>query len=209
MTALLFDMYGVLMRNPGPRGFANLQEILGADESVWQHYRALREEYDAARLSDAAFWATIRERAGLGDFDVEAATAADCAMALERDPEMVSLVTALARSGQTVGVLSNIPARLSRIVREQNPWLGELTAVTFSCDIHRAKPEPEAFNAAVAAFGDGVPAADVVFFDDRADYCAAARAAGLQAVQFTGIQTLLAEFDRRNIPTPHSWSNHA
>jgi HAD superfamily hydrolase (TIGR01509 family) len=55
-----------------------------------------------------------------------------------------------------------------------------------SGEIGYAKPEPEAYE--IVAQRLGVRLDECVFTDDRADFCEAARAVGMQAIEFTGLE---------------------
>ena len=107
---------------------------------------------------------------------------------LEADEEMVNLVLRFIGEGHSVGILSNVPAALGAKVRASQPWLEECAAVTLSCDIGVAKPDPEAYHVAVDALG--AQAKDTYFFDDRLDFVEGAQRVGLHAQLFTGIDSV-------------------
>jgi putative hydrolase of the HAD superfamily len=77
-----------------------------------------------------------------------------------------------------LGVLSNAPAPLAASVRAA-PWSAAVDVLVFSAEVGLAKPDPRIYALADAAFGSAP--GDIVFFDDREDNVAAARAHGWDA----------------------------
>ncbi|MFD2351546.1 HAD-IA family hydrolase [Nonomuraea ferruginea] len=98
--------------------------------------------------------------------DVAALTAADLESWSQVDQEMVALVHELADRGVKLGLLSNISEDLVP-VRERNhgDWLGRFDALTYSCRIGVAKPDPRAYEICAARLG--VAPRDALFFDDN------------------------------------------
>lgn len=188
MTSLLFDLYGVLMRTQTEEAKRRIEWAAFSDSSIWPHYWALRPAYDAGLVSDTSYWQQLRLRAGLDDFDLSEAVAADEASWLEPDHDMVDLVLSLIGSGWRTGILSNIPAGLADQVREKCPWLKDFAAVTFSSDIGVVKPDEKAFHVALAAMG--AKADDTVFIDDRIENVAAAESLGMRGVLFERIDQI-------------------
>lgn len=187
MASLLFDLYGVLMR---PAGNSELEDYLRPEnvEHFWSIYEEFRPAYDAGHLSDAQYWGRIRALTKLSSFDVSHATELDTERLLLADEEMVRAVLGFIAQGHSVGILANVPAVLGTRIRQTQPWLEECAAVTLSCDIGVAKPDPEAYLVAVDALGAQVK--DTHFFDDRPDSVAGAQRLGLRAHLFTGIDSV-------------------
>lgn len=187
MATLLFDLYGVLMRSATPAGHAELEDYVRPADSdhFWSIYEEFRPAYDAGQLSDSQYWGRIRALTDLGPFEVSHAVDLDTDHLLAADEDMVEMVLGFIGEGHSVGILSNVPAALGAKVREAQPWLEECAAVTLSCDIGVAKPDPEAYLVAVDALG--AHAKDTHFFDDRPDFVEGAQRVGLNAHVFTGI----------------------
>ena len=186
MATLLFDLYGVLMRSATPAGHAELEDYVRPvnPDHFWATYEEFRPAYDAGHLSDSQYWGRIRALTDVAPFEVSRAVELDTDHLLAADEEMVARVLGFIGEGHSVGILSNLPAALGAKVRAAQPWLGECAAVTLSCDIGVAKPDPEAYRVAVDALG--AQAKDTHFFDDRPDFVAGAQRVGLNAHLFTG-----------------------
>lgn len=189
MTSLLFDLDGVLLRNPTVAGKRRVEHAIGAEDHVWDIYEELRPAYDNGNVSDERFWRQLQIRAQLDPFDYSEAIVADWEASLHEEREVVELVSWLIDEGWRCGILANMPPGLGEKARDTLPWLEKFDAVTLSGDIGVGKPDKRAF--AVALDAMGVSARDTVFFDDRSEYVAAAEEAGLRGVLFTGTQSVL------------------
>lgn len=192
MTTFLFDFYGVLLRHRTLAEQNQLVHAVGAEDpdEFWRVVTELRPAYDAGLVSDESYWAQVRSRLGLPEFDVQDVVDADFRYCTGADEEMRDFALGLVDAGHTVGALSNIPLGLAAMVRRDNPWLDNFAALTLSCDIGLAKPDPRAYAVAVDALG--ARPEDTFFIDDTAANVEAARALGLQAHYFDGIAGLRA-----------------
>lgn len=188
MTALLFDLFGVLLRERTDAGRRRVEYAVGGDAAIWPVYDDLRPAYDSGNVSDERFWRQLQVRAGLDPFDISEAVVADWESRSAEDPEMVSLVLSLLDDGVCCGLLSNLPAGLAKQARERHPWLSRLDAVTMSCDIGVAKPDPRAFAVALDAMGTTVK--DTVFVDADPANVRAAEEFGMRSVLFTGPESV-------------------
>lgn len=191
-TKYLFDFYGVLLQGHNAQDRRNLEQIVGAKdpEKFWTVFDELRPVLDAGLVSEERWWEQVRVRVGLPHFDFAEAVAADFDTCLDINEDVVACALELVDGGATVGALSNIPLGLARRVREKHTWLEDFAAVTLSCDIGLAKPDPRAYEVAVDAMGGG--AKNTLFIDDRTDNLAGARAVGLQTHLFESLDGLRA-----------------
>jgi putative hydrolase of the HAD superfamily len=114
------------------------------------------------------------------------------------DEAVVELVDQ-ARTQVPVVLLSNASTRLPDDLRLSG-LLDRFDAVVGSADVGACKPEAAAFAAAVERIG--VPAARCLMIDDLADNVEGARAAGLQAIRFEGVDELAGELERVGVLLP-------
>lgn len=184
MSALLFDLYGVLLQERTDAGRRRVELAVGGDARIWPVYEDLRPAYDSGNVGDERFWRQLQVRAELEPFDIVEAVEADWESAMAEDPEMVAYVLSLINARYCCGILSNVPAGLARRARAAHGWLDSFDAVTMSCDIGLVKPDPRAF--AVALDAMGVSAKETVFFDADPGNVRAAEEFGLRSVLFTG-----------------------
>jgi len=188
MNAVLFDLFGVLLRERTDAGRRRVERAVGGDAGMWPIYDDLRPAYDSGDVSDERFWRQLQVRAGLDPFDISEAVAADWESSMEEDPEMVALALSLIDDRVCTGILSNLPAGLAKRARAEHEWLGRFDAVTMSCDIGVIKPDPRAY--AVALDAMGVPAKGTFYFDADPVNVAAAAELGMNAVLFTGVESV-------------------
>ena len=188
MKAVLFDLFGVLLKERDDAGRRRVELAVGGDAAIWPIYEDLRPAYDSGDVGDERFWRQLQVRAGLEPFDITEAVAADWESAMQEDEEMVSFALSLIDDRVCTGILSNLPAGLAKRARAEHEWLERVDAVTMSCDIGLIKPDPRAY--AVALDAMGVSAKDTVYVDADPVNVAAAAELGMQAVHFTGIESV-------------------
>ncbi len=111
-------------------------------------------------------------------------------------PEMIpyhyadsaELMERLIDNGEDVTMLTNFAADTFAEVRERFPFLKKPRGVTVSGEVGIIKPDRAIFDRHAEAFG--LDPAATLFIDDSMPNVEGARAAGWQAVQFTGVPKL-------------------
>jgi putative hydrolase of the HAD superfamily len=129
---------------------------------------------------------------------------AACDIFWEIDP-MIELVKQLAAAGNRLGILSNINVLHWQFVSDGRfPALhaaGErgdpFQWAVLSYQAGAMKPDRAIYEAAVRR--TGAAAGDVLFIDDRAENVAGAKQAGLNAIEFVGIEQLVADLTQRGV----------
>jgi putative hydrolase of the HAD superfamily len=101
--------------------------------------------------------------------------------------ESAALLAVLA--GERITVLSNAPGPLAAAVRAA-PWTAAVQRLVFSAEVGLVKPDPAVYARADEEFG--TEPGEVVFFDDRPENVAAARAHGWDAHVWEGPDAALA-----------------
>jgi putative hydrolase of the HAD superfamily len=185
---VVFDLGEVLVSSAAvlPQLAAELEiteELLAA--AYWPQ----RLPYDLGKPSDA-YWSGVAIALGR---DPEPALlqrmeALDSTKWSTLPPRSTELLQRLASDGVRLGVLSNAPAPLASAVRAA-PWSAVVAHLVFSADVGLAKPDPAIFAHADAVYGTHPE--QVIFFDDRADNVAAARAHGWDAHVWVDPETAL------------------
>lgn len=102
-------------------------------------------------------------------------------------PGLEELMTELHASGTTMHAFSNYPVWY-RMIEERLKLSRFLEWSFVSCLIGLRKPDPAAYSRVLRELG--APAERCVFVDDRFGNCAAAREAGIRAIQFEGVASL-------------------
>ena len=106
---------------------------------------------------------------------------------------MLDWAQRLQRAGVRTGILSNLGDAMAAGVLARFDWLGHFNHCTWSHTLGIAKPEPAIY--LHAAEGLRTEPRAILFIDDRADNVEGARAAGMQAVQYTSHTAFVAEME--------------
>ena len=189
---LLFDLDGVLADYDRPARCAALARAAGADADAM--FEAMFGDQGLEHASDRGDIGLQGSLDGLRErhrWDIDAATFIDARRLSTRlRPDMLALCRTLATQARTAVFTNNgdwVGEHMRAIAPELPQLFGE--AIVCSGQMRLSKPEPAAFLACLARLGDYAPA-DTLFVDDNAGNVAGARAAGLDAVEFTHIHSL-------------------
>lgn len=185
---LLLDVMDTLVADPFFRGFsADLFAIPTVKELFAVKDQASFVAFETGEIDEAEHFATYFT-------DRRAVDGAAITEYLERRyewlPGMRELCADLAAAHVPMATFSNYPAPWAPLV-ESAVGLSALVPWAFvSGEAGVRKPSPQAFEAALALVGR--PASEVVFVDDSAANCEAARALGIPTVRFEGADALRA-----------------
>lgn len=184
IDAVLFDYGMVLSAAPDLSAWARMREVSGLTEDILHHrYWADRHAYDRGDLKAEQFWSrVIAEQAPLSPETFVALTAADVDFWGGLNQPMIDWADTLKRSGLRIGILSNMPDAMEVGLRARHSWIENFDHQTWSHVVNLAKPEPAIYQHAIDGFG--VPAERILFLDDRMENINAARALGMQAIQY-------------------------
>lgn len=183
---VVFDFGGVLSAGHDP--VPALHELLGGDQdaletALW----AERPAYDAGAVTAEEYWGAVAAAVGveqLSATEVAELQDADNRYFLRLDPDSRALLHDLARNGTRLALLSNASASFGEAVRRAD-WFEAFTLAVISAEEKAMKPERELYEVLLDVLahetgGVSIPQA-VIFFDDREENVAAARALGIDA----------------------------
>jgi putative hydrolase of the HAD superfamily len=183
--AVLFDYGLVLSGPPDPRAWERLKVLLHAEEAefhtaYWHH----REAYDRGALTAEAYWTSVANnlRQSLDPPTVAALNEADLELWGQPNTDMIGWAATLQRAGYKTGILSNIGDAMEAGVLARFEWLQAFHHRTFSHRLGIAKPDLAIYR--YAAEGLGEEPSHILFVDDREENIAAARQAGMVAIQY-------------------------
>ncbi|CQR61824.1 HAD-IA family hydrolase [Streptomyces leeuwenhoekii] len=187
LDAVILDYNGVIGLQPTRNQWLQLahtaswpaDDLAGFQRAFW----SAREPYDAGQLSDLTYWARV-----LGSHPgprlLRELLAVDTAMWTATDDRVLSVLHRAHATGLPMVLLSNAPAHLSDVL-DTHHWRRMMTHALYSARLEVCKPEPAAYEQALEATGADDPQR-VLFVDDRADNCHAARRLGLRTLHYTG-----------------------
>ncbi|MFJ6752207.1 HAD family hydrolase [Streptomyces sp. NPDC091266] len=144
---------------------------------------AAREPYDAGQLSDLAYWTKVLGFPPGASMLRELRTA-DTDMWTSTDDRVLAVLQRAHLAGLPMVLLSNAPRHLSGVL-DSHAWRQLMTHALYSARLGVCKPDPAAYQHALDTIGATDPHR-VLFVDDRADNCHAARRLGLRPLHYTG-----------------------
>lgn len=184
---LLWDVMGTLVHDPF---FVEMPEFfeMSFDDLLAAKHPSAWVEFELGRRTERefldAFFADGRAFDQEGFVDAVAAS-------YRWLPGLETLLEELHGSGLPMHAFSNYPVWYRLI--EERLRLSRFLEWTFvSCLTGTRKPQADAYEKVLEQLG--VPAERCVFIDDRRSNCEAARAQGIQAVRFEGVDALRASF---------------
>ena len=200
IQAVLFDYGLVLTGPPHAPAWARMLALTGLDETAFHAaYWAPRHAYDRGAHTGPAYWRAVGEHAGLAldPIQVDSLIEADTELWTQPNQPMIDWALRLQAAGTPTGILSNLGDSITAGVLARLPWLDGFDHRTFSHALRLAKPEAAIYTH--AADGLGLPAAHILFVDDREDNIAGAVAAGMQVIRYTGQVSFVAELESRGL----------
>jgi putative hydrolase of the HAD superfamily len=203
IRGVILDYGGVLSLEPSDEALARLHALCEADAAVFaEAWLEHRHGYDLGELSAGDYWELVTGRRYDGEL-LDRVIAADVDSWAETDPRMVRWLGALKDSGLRVGLLSNMPREHWLEFERRHDWLALCDHVTVSWERGAVKPDEAIYRHSLE--GLGLEPHEAVFVDDRENNVHAADAVGLHAVQFSGVDGLRDELERRfgpELPLP-------
>ena len=194
LRAVVFD-YGMVLSGPRePEAHAALLRITGMPLERFENlYWADRPAYDEGKLTGIGFWRKFLREAGLpqNEETAEELNALDGRMWSTENPAMVAWQRALKERGLLTAILSNIGDDVLASVERAFDWIHNFDVLVWSYQLGVAKPDPAIYLHTLAELG--VEAGETLFIDDKQDNVEAARALGIQAIQFSSVERLREE----------------
>jgi putative hydrolase of the HAD superfamily len=198
--AVIFDFGRVLSMQPDADAHTALVEAAGVPDEVFEeHYWAHRHAYDAGTLNGHTYWQNVAKGAGftltperLASFHHH-----DSLMWANLNVPMVEWAAALQKAGVRTAILSNMGDVNLAYMREHFDWLSGFTHLTWSCELFTAKPDPAIYTHTLEKLG--VAAHEAIFVDDIPANIAAARALGIDGIQFSTIEQLRRDLEARDL----------
>jgi FMN phosphatase YigB (HAD superfamily) len=190
--ACLIDVYDTILISRFEARMTAVVEPLGIPVGDWlAEFEKLREDRDRGKVTVADSYARTLRAIGV---DPDPALVADmCRRDAEFSETYVRLcddtlpfLKWLRGSGVRTALVSNC-ADTTRAQLERMGVTPLVDAVVLSCEVGSIKPEPEIYRRALGELGTA--AADAVFIDDQAAFCAGAAAVGIRPVQILRAET--------------------
>jgi len=201
IAAVILDYGAVLCHMPTPAEGQRMADLFGirvdALPELWMKNRLA---FDRGDLTSEAYWKLFAQDAGsaISSGVLEEVCRLDLEMWARDNEAMIEWMRALRAGEYKVGLLSNMHADMVTYVRKKFAWVNEFDFQTFSADVRMVKPEAAIYKYTLR--GLGVKAEESLFIDDREGNIEAARAVGMNAIQFESVEQLREELMAMDFP---------
>lgn len=201
MQAIIFD-YGEVLCHRNDPAWRDMLALTALDIPTFESiYWRDRHQYDLGHFDGAGFWQRFGQHARrtFTPDEVHALIDADVRMWTETDPVMLAWVAALQKRGLRTAILSNMVPEVLHALRTESrfSWLRGFTHLTWSCELHIAKPDPAIY--LHTCEGLDVAPAEALFLDDKPENIAAAEALGIHGLLFTNVALLRRDLAARHL----------
>lgn len=186
IKGVIFDCFGVLLGNAYK---THLQQVEQDDPEKAKEIRAINHASDMGILTREETASAISI---LFDMDVEDFLAEQNHVEIPNS-ELLNYITSL-RGEYKIALLSNVSTRDRLSIRFEPGQLdAAFDTIIASGDEGYVKPQPEIYH--IAATRLGLQPNECVMIDDIAEFCQGAKEVGMQAIQYSSNQQVIAELN--------------
>ena len=194
LRAVVFDYGIVLTGPPDAEAWAAMQRITGLPQERFEPlYWANRHELDAGKLTGILYWQKFLRESGLPPDQamVEELNYWDGRLWTAQNPAMVAWQQALKQRGLLTAILSNMSDNVLGNIEREFAWIHGFDALVWSFQVGLAKPDPAIYRHTLAVLGT-LPE-ETLFIDDKRPNVEAARALGIQTIEYSSVERLREE----------------
>ena len=189
LRAVIFDYGIVLTGPPDAAAWANLLRITGLPEERFEPlYWANRPALDEGKLTGIGYWQKFLREAELPLDHAEELNRWDARLWTVENPVMVAWQRKLKQRGLLTAILSNISDNVLASVEREFAWIHSFDVLVWSCQLGIVKPNPEIYRHTLAELG--TQPEETLFIDDKRPNVEAARALGIQAIEYSSVERL-------------------
>jgi putative hydrolase of the HAD superfamily len=192
LRAVVFDYGIVLTGPPDATARANMLRITGLPEERFHSlYWIDRPALDEGKLTGLGFWQKLLREAELPLDHAEELNRWDARLWTVENPIMVAWQLKLKQRGLLTAILSNIGADVLASVERTFDWIHHFDVLVWSYQLGIVKPDPEIYRHTLRELGTNPE--ETLFIDDRRPNVEAARALGIQALEYSSVEQLREE----------------
>ena len=198
IQAVIFDFGNVLSLPQESLAISRMAELIGlSQENFVESYAKHRGEYDRGTMNDSQYWHLVCDANGVPCTEdlVKELCDTDHRSWSRVNHDIVAWAGAVKAAGHTVAILSNMPVSFYERVLQKYEWIGLFDSLFISGKLQLLKPHAPIYEAALRELG--LPADQALFIDDLEPNIEGARHVGLNALHFTGRDSLRPEILRR------------
>lgn len=198
IKAVIFDYGNVIsLTHTGDCG-PEMEKLTGIPANVFRAaYEVYRFEFDRGTINGSQMYSkTLAHYGYIKESKDEELTKKLARMDLETwrgfHQDVTDWGLSLQKQGYKLGILSNMPYEFLDLYEKDIPMFTNADFTTFSCRVHLIKPEKGIYEDCLK--GLNVKPEEAVFFDDILENIEAAKALGINAIHWTGLEKAKTEF---------------
>ncbi len=200
LRAVVFDYGIVLTGPPDAEAWAAMLRITGLPQARFEPiYWANRIALDEGKLTGILFWQKFLHQAGLppDQATVEELNRWDTRLWTVENPVMLAWQLKLKQRGLLTAILSNMGDDVLASVKREFAWIHRFDVLVWSCQFGAVKPDPSIYHYTLSELGT-LPE-ETLFIDDKRPNVEAARALGIQAIEYFSVEQLREELIARGL----------
>ena len=198
LRAVVFDYGVVLTGAPDAAAWAKLLRITGLPQERFEPlYWANRVALDEGKLTGIGYWQKFLREAGLPLDRAEELSRWDARLWTVENPVMVAWQLAVKERGLLTAILSNISDNVLESVEREFAWIQRFDVLVWSFQLGIAKPDAAIYRYTLGKLG--TQPEETLFIDDKRPNVEAARALGIQTIEYSSVEHLREELMVRGL----------
>ena len=198
LRAVVFDYGIVLTGPPDAAAWTNLLRITGLPQERFEPlYWANRLALDEGKLTGISYWQNFLREAGLPLDHAEELSRWDARLWTVQNPVMLAWQLAVKQRCLLTAILSNISDNVLENIEREFDWIHRFDVQVWSYQLGIAKPDPAIYRHTLGKLG--TQPEETLFIDDKLPNVEAARALGIQAIEYSSVEQLREELIARGL----------
>ncbi len=201
IRAVILDYGEVLCHLPTSENIDFLSRTFQADSQTFlPMYLKTRAPYDRGDILPEEYWRHFATQAGvtLNDVTIQKLRDIDNQMWSRPNEPMIHWLRQIHAANFKTAILSNMPTDMATHVRKTFPWIAEFDHHIFSAEVRAIKPDRAIYEHTMKVLG--VKPQETIFIDDREENLTAARAIGIRALRYQGVELLRQDLQSIGFP---------
>lgn len=201
IRAVILDYGEVLCHLPTSENIDFLSRTFQADPQTFlPMYFKTRAPYDRGDIAPQEYWRQFALEAGVtvNDATIQKLRDIDNQMWSRPNEPMIDWLRQIHAAGFKTAILSNMPTDMATHVRKTFPWIAEFDHHIFSAEVRAIKPDRAIYEHTMKVLG--VDPQETIFIDDREENLTEARAIGIRAICYQGVERLRQDLQALNFP---------
>jgi putative hydrolase of the HAD superfamily len=194
IKAVVFDYGNVISLPQDPKVMDELARRVGVERgkfvsTLW----SLRGDYDRGIISAKEYFKTVLNSLAvfMDEKSIEDIIEIDTNSWKNVNTETEALMKEIKAAGYLIGILSNVPLGFLAWAKKNLPVFSLPHIGLYSCEVNLIKPEEAIYRRLLSMLG--VEASELVFFDDKAENIAGAKALGMEAILWKNVESARRE----------------